>query len=332
MTPEVSVILPFRNAEGTLPNAIESILNQSLKNLELLLIDNASTDRSTSIARNYLSDPRVKLINEAKVGVVHAANAGIVLASAPFIARMDADDWSFPDRLGEQLDFLKSNPDVGLVSGLIDIPAEAREGFRRYIDWVNGQVTSNEISKSRFVELPMVNPSIMVRRPVYEKHGLYHSGDFPEDYEFFLRLQLKGVRMAKIPNKVLVWNDLPDRVTRTHPQYSEKAFNLIKAKYLAAWLKENNSHHPDIWVWGAGKQARQKSEELENHGVRISGYVDVKANGISGTKRVLHFEDLPGHPDRFIASYVSNWGARAEIRTFLLERGWQEFRHFILAG
>lgn len=327
---DVSVILPFRNAESTLQATIQSILNQTCLNFELILIDNVSTDGSSKIAGSF-ADPRIRIIHEAEIGVVYAANAGLRSANGKYIARMDADDLSSSDRLRKQVDALDDDPDLGVVSGMVKPMTKPSEGLRKYLDWINGVMTPEQIYLNQFVEYPIVNPSIMFRSDLVDKFGGYQQGDFPEDYEFFLRLMSKGVRMQKVKEPVLHWNDLPSRLTRTSAAYSEEAFNRIKSKYLEKWLKTKNPYHPKVWVWGAGKQARRKSSELRTYGVEIQGYIDVSEKERSGKLTVIHFSEL-GNPDRFIVSYVSNWGARDEIRSFLSDKGWLEGKDFILAG
>ncbi len=327
----VSVVLPFRNAEATLAEAIQSILDQTFTDFELILVDNGSTDGSNELARSF-ADDRIKLVAEPKIGVIHAANLGMKVSSGQFIARMDVDDWSFPYRLESQVHHLKEYPQIDVVSGLVESLKPPLEGFRNYLDWLNQVGTTEDVYLNQFVEYPIVNPSVMFRRTVYETHGGYESGDFPEDYEFFLRLMKAGIKMSKVDRPVLRWNDLPTRLTRTSPHYSEQAFNKVKSKYLADWLKNNNSFHPDIWVWGAGKQARHKSAELEKFGIQILGFIDVNDKVTSGTRPVFHFSGLPKIPDRFIVSYVSNWGARDEIRSYLMSLGWTDGQDFVLAG
>jgi len=228
----VSVVLPFYNADTTLKRAIQSILDQAYEDFELLLINNNSTDKSIEIARQALDDDRVKLIDEANQGVVHATNKGLKEARGKYIARMDADDWSFPDRLLVQVELLDSQKEIGLVSGKVEYEGEnPKEGFLKYLAWINGVTEPEEIYLNQFVEYPVVNPSIMFRRELVGQFGNYGEGNFPEDYEFFLRLQQQGVRMKKVKIPVIKWNDLPNRLTRTHPNYSEDAFDHIKAKY-----------------------------------------------------------------------------------------------------
>src|SRR5687767_12786911 len=105
--PRVSVLLPYYNAAATIGAAIESILAQTFVDLELLLIDNVSTDESSSIALDFIKrDPRVRSIGESRIGISHALNTGLFHANGDLIARMDADDVSLPDRIMEQVTFM----------------------------------------------------------------------------------------------------------------------------------------------------------------------------------------------------------------------------------
>ena len=165
--PKVSVILPFFNAEETLKRAIGSIESQSLIDFECILINNNSTDRSVDIAKRQIKkDKRFILIHEKNQGVMFASNAGSEMARADYIARMDADDFSTPDRLKLQSDFLHANPDYGAIGGKVKhiSHSEHTKGFARYVDWVNSVQTYSEILNSQFIESPIVNPSTMERK------------------------------------------------------------------------------------------------------------------------------------------------------------------------
>lgn len=326
--PEVSIVLPFYNAPH-LSNAIESILNQTFPDFELILIDNGSTDESCKVASEYAStDDRIVLIQEPKRGVVYAANTGIRASKGDYIARMDADDYSFPDRIGGQVEALKHDTTIDVVSGNIEYEGdEKNKGFVAYVNWLNSIITNEEIRMNQFVEFPLANPSLMFRRIVFEKFGVFMDGDFPEDYEFFLRLQSHRVKMTKINSNVLRWRDSNQRLTRTDEKYSHSAFFRIKAKYLALWLANNNPFHPNVLIWGAGRVSRRRSDYLIDHGINISGYVDVKQ-----ANNVIHYENVQGPEKCFIVSYVANRGARDEIRSFLSSRGFTEGVNYIIAS
>ncbi len=329
----VSVILPYYNAELTLQRAIQSILDQTFRDFELILIDNNSTDLSNDIARSAKDDDRVRLYLEPRQGVVHAANRGLIESRGELIARMDADDWSYPARLQKQVELLSDDTSLGIVSGMVVYDGDSSNiGFIRYLEWVNKVIEPNDIWLNQFVEFPIVNPSIMFRSELINKFGGYMEGNFPEDYEFFLRLQQAQIRMKKLNIPVIKWNDRVGRLTRTHPCYSEEAFENVRSTYLAQWLKENNPYFPDIWIWGSGKKARNRGKKLTLEGVQIKGFIEVSDKHKSDNLPIIHFEELPKEVDRFIVSYVANWGARIKIKDFLTRIGWKEGVDFILAA
>jgi len=329
--PKVSVVLPFFNAENTLEAAAKSILHQTFHDFELLLIDNNSTDKSIAFAKKLAkSDKRIRLLAEPKQGVAHAMNCGLENAHGKFIARMDADDISYPERLEKQLAFLGENPEIDFVGTKVKYLTHQKNtaGFKRFVNWVNSFQTSEEIELLRFTEIPIVNPTIMFRRQLFEKHGGCIAGDFPEDYEMQLRYLDAGVKMAKLPDMLLEWHDYSTRLTRTDERYSSEAFFKTKAAYFRKWSEQNNPFHPKIWIWGAGRKTRQRSKLLEKTGLQIKGRIDI----VKSKQDALFYKAIPEPGNMFIVSMVTNVGAGAKIREFLNERYYTEGRDFILIG
>lgn len=332
--PKISVILPFFNAEKTLEAAVKSILNQTFSDFELLLIDNCSTDESFSIAQNLAKkDHRIRLISEEKSGVANAMNCGLENAQGKFIARMDADDISLPERLEKQVTFLKQNHEIGLVGSTVKYVPHNKNtaGFKRFVHWVNAFHTPEEIEQNRFVEIPVVNPTILFRREMYEKWGGCFQGDFPEDYEMQLRYLEAGVKMAKLKEPLLEWHDYSTRLTRTDERYSTEAFFRVKARYFEKWSTQHNPFHPKIRIWGAGRKTRQRVKLLENEGLVVEGFIDIVKSKTT-KKKVLHFEAIPQPGKMFIVSMVTNPGAGEQIREFLLNKNYVEGENFMLMG
>ena len=330
--PKVSVILPFYNADSSLNMAIESIASQSLKDFECILINNNSTDKSVEIAQTWIEkDKRFILIHEKKQGVVFASNAGSKQAQGKYIARMDADDWAYPNRLKSQAEFLDANPDYGAVAGLVEYisSSENTKGFANYVEWVNSIQTYDEILNSRFIELPIVNPSAMWRKDIAEKHGLYKHGDFPEDYEMWLRWLSMGVKIKKLNEKVLKWYDSETRLTRTQAIYSVASFYRIKTKYLAKWLEKNNPFHPHIAVWGASRISRRRARMLLPYGIEIDCYIDIRRNR-QLDKEVIYYNEIPPPNEMFILTYIKQRDARDEIQDFLHSKGYCEGKNHLL--
>ncbi|WP_319230790.1 glycosyltransferase family 2 protein [Draconibacterium orientale] len=329
--PELSVVLPFFNAEKTLKAAIKSILEQTFRDFELLLINNNSTDASLQIAKTLSkADRRIHILNESEAGVANAMNCGLKNARGRFIARMDADDVAHPEKLEKQYNYLEENPSIDFIGSEVEyVPHIAEnEGFRRFIDWANSFHTPEEIALKQFIEIPVINPTIFFRRELYEKHGGCRDGNFPEDYEMQLRYLSHGAKMAKLPKKLLEWHDYSTRLTRTDERYSTEAFFQTKAFYFKQWSEQNNPFHPNIWIWGAGRKTRQRSAFLQEQGLNIEGYIDIKKT----KPDTLFYQELPEPGQLFIVSMVTNTGAGKKIREFLIQRNYAEGKDFILMG
>jgi glycosyltransferase involved in cell wall biosynthesis len=332
--PKVTVVLPFFNAQETLFRAAQSISEQDFLDWECILVDNNSTDEGRVVAQDLVSkDPRFKLLEEKRQGVMYASNRGCEAARGGYIARMDADDVALPHRLRLQTEFLDSHPDYGAVAGLVNHVGdpETTRGFKRFVEWSNSVVSYDEIYNRRFIEAPIVNPTAMWRKETMELFGLYYSGGFPEDYEMWLRWLDRGVKIAKVPEIVLDWHDSEGRLTRTDPIYSDRAFYEIKSQYLAKWLTEHNPHHPAVWVWGASRISRRRAKILEREGVRIDIFIDTKKSR-QLDREVIFYEDLPPAGEGFILTYIRQMNNREKIQAFLEERGYVEGKDYLLVS
>lgn len=328
---EISVILPFYNAQQTLEAAIKSILHQSFHNFELLLIDNNSTDKSTSIGKQLAkSDARIRLFSVTTQGVANAMNKGLKNARSQFVARMDADDIAHPERLTKQYSFLLKNPEIGFIGSDVKyVPHQSNTGgFRRFVNWVNSFHSVEEINLKQFIEIPIVNPSIMFRRELFKKYGGCLDGDFPEDYEMQLRYLAAGVNMYKLQEPLIEWHDYSTRLTRTDERYSTEAFFKTKALYFKKWSEEHNPFHPTIWIWGAGRKTRQRSTFLQNAGLQIAGRIDI----VKSKTAAVYYQEIPEAGKIFIVSMVTNAGAGEKIQLFLKKRNYVEGKDFILMG
>jgi glycosyltransferase involved in cell wall biosynthesis len=336
----VSVVLPARNAAKSLPVALESLFCQTLGDIEIIALDDGSNDggQTRSVLEAFAgSDPRLRPVFMPHQGIAATLNHGLALARAELVARMDADDASLPDRLKRQADFLDANPEVGVAGCLVahggDICKNA--GYARHVAWANTLTRHEELALGLYRDAPLPHPSVMFRRQVVLEHGGYGLGDFPEDFELWLRLVSRGVRLAKVPQTLLVWNDPPGRLSRTSPRYAPEKFAAVKAPYLAQWLSRHNPHHPDVIVAGAGRITRKRAEFLTGHGINITAYLDVDPNKIGRAvhgRPVLHRGDVPGPDECFVVSYLSGVGAAEDVGAFLESR---EYRHgvsYLLAG
>lgn len=332
--PAISIVIPFFNAQSTLQESVQSILNQTFQDFECILVDNNSSDHSLQIAHDLKAkDSRIVLAHEPQQGVSHASVLGSNLAQSPYIARMDADDISYPNRLALQHDFLQKHETYGVVGGLAHFGGDeiAASGLNRFVEWNNEIISNNDFRLNRFVEAPIINPTAMWRKAIELQFGGYRHGDFPEDYEMWLRWLHHGVKFAKIPHHILLWNDFEGRLTRNDSRYSIGAFYKIKSHYLNKWLQKHNPHYPNVYIWGASRQIRKRVNFLKDEGVTVKGYIDISQKR-QIDENVVYYKNLPQPNETFIIIYMPHLDIKAEITDFLHNRGFIEGVHYILAA
>lgn len=182
--PRVTVLMPVYNAERFLVEAIDSILNQSFRHFEFLIIDDGSSDNSVAVIESY-KDPRIRFVrNDKNLGITPTLNKGIALASCELIARMDADDISHPQRLQKQFGYMKRNQQCALLSTWARVISEDKKFIRleRY--------RSNFYYFNLTFECWMYHPTIMFRKSAIEQVGMY-SMPYSEDYDLFWKVSTK---------------------------------------------------------------------------------------------------------------------------------------------
>lgn len=234
-TPEVTVLMPVYNGEHFLRTALESILRQSLTDLELLLVDDGSTDRSAEIMDSYAHrDARVRVLRHGRnEGLIRSLNRGIEESTGRYIARMDADDRSHPQRLERQRDYLDAHPEIGVVGTqyrlIDDLDRFLPQSVRLPTDPV-------AVRWRMFFECALAHPTIMIRPDTYRRLGAYDDSFVAaEDYELWLRWN----ESIKFANLDMVLHDLrrhSGSVTGTQGQLtgsnSERAITLALTRLL----------------------------------------------------------------------------------------------------
>lgn len=338
-SPLVSVLLPVRNGADTIARAVDSILNQTLSELELIIVNDGSNDHTPQILNQFTKkDSRVKVIHQAPKGIVAALQAASQVAKATFLARMDADDYSYPQRFEKQLEMLESDPKIGAVGCLVQSSSSIAEnqGWKRYEKWLNSCLTTEDIHRNIFIESPLAHPSVVMRRSAFQSLGGYRYFDGPEDYDLWLRFYNKGWALSKVPEVLFEWHDHPKRLTRTHASYRTDAFIMLKAYHLASGplVKREPDDRP-VWIWGAGRYGRLLGRALENQGVPIEAYIDVDSSKIGRKIRgvnIVSEKDLRSVAEMdfipFILTAVPIDRARLLIIQYLISLGLKEQKDY----
>jgi glycosyl transferase family 2 len=226
-TPRVTVLLPVYDGREHLAAAIESILGQSFRDFELLVIDDGSSDGSADVIA-ACRDSRVRCVrNERNLGLVASLNRGLELARGELVARMDADDLSLPDRLRRQVDFLDANPEVGACGGWI-VTTGRREGVR-----IKYPTRADDVRCTLLFEPAMPHPTVCLRRAWFERHGLRYDESYAhaEDYDLWRRAILR-FPLANLGEVLLRYRVHDGSITRRHRALQQASVQRIHRELL----------------------------------------------------------------------------------------------------
>ncbi len=220
VNPLISVVMSVYNGEEYLHLAIDSILNQSLKDFEFIIVNDGSTDKSLEIIKG-VSDDRIVLIDQPNTGLSKALNNGIEKAKAKYIARMDADDISLPNRLQLQFDFLEQNDDVVVVGGCANIID--KDGH--FIYSKTPPLTWEEI-KRNLPRTPFFHPSVMFRRKQFIEVGKYNVVPIEEDAIFFIKMSKIG-KMVNLSIPLINYRITPGSISRKSKRTAQLAAQYV---------------------------------------------------------------------------------------------------------
>jgi glycosyltransferase involved in cell wall biosynthesis len=332
--PPLSILMPVFNAAATLPAALRSIASQTFRDWELVAVNDGSGDASLEILdRAARKDRRIRVLTGAHAGLVATLRSAAALASAPLLARMDADDVMHPRRLELQAAALTARPDVDVLATRVRPIGTRGEGMRRYVDWQNGLLRHEELVANFFVESPIAHPSVLMRREPFERAGGYRDPGWAEDFDLWHRMREHGARFEKLPRALLSWRDGDGRLTRTHPMYSERSFYAAKLHYFR--------RHPlcrgPLTVWGAGPIGRAWTRDLLAAGIEVPTVIDIDPKKIGrtiadGRVKVLSPDEALLTRSGLILGAVGSRGARDLIRARLVEAELAEGRDFLFVA
>ena len=232
--PLISIVIPVHNGEKYIREALDSCLEQTYKDIEILVVDDKSTDGTLNILREYeAKDSRIKIFSvEKQNGLGNVINIGIRASKAKYIARMDADDIMYPDRIAKQLEYLEAHPECVALGGQVDI-IDANSniiGHREYAQ------EDKDLRKNIFLFQPFAHPAVTLRKSTLEEIGLYPEDMWKvEDVKLFLTLSTKG-KFANLPNTVLKY-----RMTFQTESQSKMVDHFKKTSDIREWaIKELN--------------------------------------------------------------------------------------------
>lgn len=228
----VSVIMPVRNGGRFIGKAIDSILNQTYKNTEIIVVEEGSDDGSTvDILESYGNKIKCFFLTEHN-GVAGALNFGLEHASGEYIARMDADDIAMPDRLLKQVTFLKTHSDIGVLGTECDIIDEND----KIVDKLTpGYYSDSQIKAKLMFENSIIHPTVMIRRSLIDQGWRYDISYYAEDLNLWTRMASEGVQFANLPERLLYYRrcggEASSATCKVAPSAAKSAQNYVEAMF-----------------------------------------------------------------------------------------------------
>ena len=330
--PLVSVVLPVRDGALTLDAALRSLAAQTFARFEVVVVDDGSRDDTPLIARAWVQrDERFRVLRTGPEGIVAALQRGLAEARGRYVARMDADDVSHPERMAAQCDLLERSPGLaGCGTGVRYVPrSTVPPRAAEYAAWLNSMTDWETVTANIFVECPLAHPTFMFRREVLAAVGGYRDRAWPEDYDLLLRLWRRGCRFVAVPRVLLDWENGDGRLSRTHPAYSLDAFRACRVHHLRRSLLVGRE---GVVVWGAGPTGKRLALEFRRQGVRVDAFIEVdprKIGQIIHGAPVRSMRAARDFPHAFHAGAVARATGRETVRVAAREAGLTEGEDFI---
>jgi hypothetical protein len=332
----ISVLLPYRNAAATLDEALASTLGDLGPSDEVVAIDDASSDDGPRlIAERARQDGRIVTVSASGEGIAAALVRGFAFARHGLVARMDADDVTLPGRFAACRAALEADATLAAVGTQVEGFPAPTPGMDRYLGWQNALVTPEDHARAIFVESPLCNPSVLMRRDALTDVGAYRDAAWPEDWDLFLRLDAAGYRLAKVPRVLLRWRRHGGANTVRDPRCAPARLRAARAHFLAPRLLARGA---PFAVWGAGQTGRRLARALASEGARAAFFVDIDPRKIG-----RRAQDAPVlAPDDALAAVraqraclvvaVGDRGARAVVQGRLAGAGLVEGADFVCAA
>lgn len=287
--PKVTVLMSVYNGEQYLCEAIDSILNQTFKDFEFIIINDSSTDKTGEILENY-NDPRIKIINNDKnIGLTKSLNKGIVIAKGEYIARQDADDISMPERLQKEVEFLAKNKNVGLVgtdSSIINEKGKVVHAVKCITDYIELKIKLLEGNQ-------LTHSSVMFRKECIYSVGNYREEfKFAQDYDFYLRIA-ELCDIANISESLVKWRISTKSISVTKKALQDKyallAIELAKERKQLGKdkLQSLKQEEIDKFVEESISSGESQNNEEGNNGYFYYGIILLNGRDYKGALKLL---------------------------------------------
>ena len=312
--PALTVLMAVYNGAQDLSEAIESILAQDFADFEFLIIDDASTDATPELLAKYAKyDARIRVErNLRNIRLAASLNRGLVLAKAPLIARMDADDVSCSGRLSKQVAYMRANPDIGVCGSAVRIFENADEVWVPALD-------NHSIRAGLFFESHLYHPTVIYRKALVERFKYSEDTLFGQDYDLWARMaEERGIRFANLPEPLLKYRLSTNSSNAAYKEKQRCTANAVRVRHLRRAGLEPTERELAAHMALASRSSGLSLEMLWACKVWLSKlYRQVAASGLCEAD--VFKEELK---KRWLQHFLQNRGASVSYGIYLLS----EFR------
>lgn len=253
----ISILIPFKNTEAFIAHCINSVLQQTYTNWELILVDDASTDTSYHIVNAFAEkDSRITLLKNSGNGIIDALQLAFKHSKGDFITRMDSDDLMRPNKLEVLVNNLLKHGKKHVAIGLAQYFSDEgiSDGYKKYEQWLNNLTKSGTNYSEIYKECVIPSPCWMVYRDDFLACDAFNPNRYPEDYDLTFRFYKHQFKCITCDAILHDWRDYSYRTSRTHEHYAQNYFLDIKLHYF---LNIDYNPNKTLVVWGAGFKGKQ---------------------------------------------------------------------------
>lgn len=291
----ISIVMPVYNSEKFLRESIESILNQTYKDFEFIIINDGSTDNSLKIINKYSEiDNRIIMISRENKGLVYSLNEGMHVAKYDYIARMDADDIAMPQRLQKQIDFLEKNEEIDILGTMVSVIGDISEEEK-----VKNEKRLNIIFEDENVRKKIINywyclahSSIMLKKSVIKKLNGYMNCK-SEDLNLWLRALKSGFKIYKINERLIQYRIHNESKSSIDNKEYEGLKDGIIIKLEDVFGKENMKSLKYL-IWGAGNGGKITKQIVSSYFNKANciGFIDKYKTGTFAETEIFKPEEI----------------------------------------
>ena len=317
--PLVSILTPFKNTKAFLNDCINSILEQTYTNWELILIDDHSVDESYNLVEAFsIKDERIKLLKNEGNGIIDALRLAYSKSKGRLITRMDSDDIMLPNKLEVLANSLINYGQGHLATGLVRYFNKngVGDGYIAYEKWLNKLTKTGNNYSEIYKECVIPSPCWMVYREDLDRCDAFKPNRYPEDYDLTFRFYKYGLKCIPCSHVLHLWRDYSTRTSRTHIHYAQNHFTRLKTLYF---FEIDYNPLKTLVIWGAGTKGKLMASICIERNIEFLWICDNPnkiGKHIYGVT-LLDFNALANIKMPLSLITVANKTAQKEIRTYL---------------